>query len=536
MKDSKTIKVIPIGGIEEIGKNMTLFEYNNQIIIIDCGLKFPTKNEYGIDFSTNDFDYIIRNKNKILGIFITHAHLDHIGGLKYLLQHINIPIYCSSFVKMILEEINQIKSNQTKYKTFKNDDLIKIGNFKIKIFLVNHSISDANGFEIEINNHSIIFTGDWRIDSDPIFEKTFNLNYFKDKKILALFCDSTNALAKTKNISERNVCNEIEDIIKSQKGRVIITTFSTQINRIKQIIKIAKISNRKILIIGRSMVTLINKCIERNLIKEINHFIKIKNIKNYKDNQILILVTGTQGEKNSGIYQLAFDQYKKIKLKQEDCIIFSSSVIPGNEISINQILNRLAKKQLKVITNKDRSVHVSGHASADEIFQLIKHVKPKYFIPIHGENIQLVKNKEIAIKAGIEEKNIFMLENGHKIEFLGNQCRTSPELKFKNYYLESGIYRTISDNIFKEREILRDNGFISILIITNKQIIEDIQCNSNGLLENSNELYQKIKKLINDFYFNKILSKKKEPEIKIKIKNFIHSNYKKNPIIHLNIV
>ena len=539
MKANKSIKVIPIGGLEEIGKNMTLFEYNNQIIIIDCGLKFPNQNEPGINFSINDFEYIIKKQSKILGIFITHAHLDHIGGLKYLFQHINVPIYCKAFVKMMLEDVSKIENNQVQYKIFENNDLIKIGDFKIKILPVNHSIADSNGFEIEINNQFIIFTGDWRMDSNPIFENAFDFNYFRNKKVLALFSDSTNALAKNKNISEKNVCDEIENIIKSEKGRVIITTFSTQVNRIKQIIKIAKTNQRKVLIIGRSMITLVKKCIEQGFIKGDDHLIKIKKIKNYQDHEILILTTGSQGEKNSGIHQLAFDKYKKIKIKKEDCVVFSNSVIPGNEISVNHILNHLFKKKLKVITNKDKNIHVSGHASSEEIFELVKHIKPKYFIPIHGEVMHLVKNKKIAIRAGVKEKNIFILENGNKIEFLNEQCQTSTELELKNHYLEGGIYKSISNNIFSEREILRDNGFISILIITKEQVIKSVQCSSKGFVEKSSEIYLEIDNLIKESYFNEKLdknNKKQEVNIKKIIKKFIYSKYRKAPMIHLNIV
>ena len=546
MKTKKDrLSIIPIGGLEEVGKNMMVVEYKEEMIIIDCGLKFAKLDTPGVDFVVNDFSYVKNNQKKLKALVITHGHLDHVGAIPELLKDIDVPVYCTTFTRSLIEKVlgNYPTVDSPKYIFYIPNKPFKIGSFEIEGIPVNHSIIEANSLAIKTPVGVIIHTGDWRIDKESNNKEKIDVQCFKrygKEGVLALFSDSTNAIKKGYNISERSVSENLENIFLTASGRIVIATFSTQVNRIKEVIRLAKVFNRKIAICGRSMIAMIEISMNLNVFDENDLFIDPKHVKKLSPEKVVILTTGTQGEERAGLQLMAKDAHRFITLKKEDTIVFSSSFIPGNEQSIGNLLNLLYKKELNVITNRDQGVHTTGHASEEEIRALIGWVKPKYFIPIHGEPIQLVSHKKIAMEEGIAENKIFLLENGDRLDFSSAGAEKSDKIKLKDVFKEGKKTHTINKELFEERNALSENGALFISVEIENLDCKYVEVQSKGFVDRnvSMEVIDDLKKIIENYikmYVSKVAEDLKEFEIGIKreVRKYIHRELDKNPLIFL---
>ncbi|MEG2570525.1 MAG: ribonuclease J, partial [Clostridia bacterium] len=416
------LKMVALGGLNEIGKNIYVYEYGNDMIVVDCGLAFPDDEMLGIDLVIPDFAYLVKNKGRIRGIFLTHGHEDHIGSLPYLLREINVPIFATKLTAGILS--NKLEEHRllskTKIKIIAAGDTIKAGAFRVEAIHVNHSIADAVAFAISTPLGTVIHTGDFKLDTTPIQGKMMDiarLGELGNAGVLALFGESTNVEREGYTLSERTVGETFDGLFKDCKNRIIVTTFASNIHRVQQIINAAAKYGRKVAISGRSMENIMG--VAQNLgyleIPE-NVLIDINTIKRHPKNKLCIITTGSQGETMSALYRIAFSDHKKIEVMAGDRIIISASPIPGNEKGISTVINELFRKGAEVIYERLADVHVSGHACQEELKLMLALTKPTYFVPIHGEYRHLRAHAEIAKQMGVEAKNVFIPEIGRIFE------------------------------------------------------------------------------------------------------------------------
>jgi ribonuclease J len=419
----QALRIIPLGGLEEVGANMMAFEYGDDIIIVDAGFAFPDETTPGIDYIIPDTQYLEAKKKHIRGIFITHGHMDHIGALPYLLAKLgDPPIYSMQLsigmIKKRLEEFNLV--GRARLNVLKRDDVVPLGNFKIRFFAVNHNIPDSVGMCISTPVGQIIHTGDWKIDHTPINESPTEFHkiaQFGTEGVLALLSDSTNAVKAGYSVSEKEIGQTIDRIFGEAKGRIIFTSFSSLIPRIQQALDLAAKYNRKVIVTGRSMVNTIETAVSLGYLKIIPKLIiKSEQAAKLPDNQILVLSTGGQGEEASQLARMSRGEHRSIKIKKGDTVVISASTIPGNERSIVAVLDNLTREGATVIYNKILDIHTGGHAQQEELKLMMQLVKPKYFIPIHGEHHMLAAHAKLAQSIGIPESNCFVLENGSVLE------------------------------------------------------------------------------------------------------------------------
>jgi len=486
-KATKTFKIIPLGGFEEFGKNCLFIETTNDILIIDCGLKFSSVTNYGIDFTINDFSYLIQKASKKISLLITHGHLDHIGGIPFLLQQLSVPIFCTAFTaKLIFDICSQyaISPNITLIEPLK---LFQLGDFFCTPVYVNHSIIDSVAFHIKIYNKHLVFSGDYKIDSKPLFESSIDLKTFKTlgkQGVFMLFGDSTNAASNGNSLSESNIIENIQNIFIQANGRIIITTFASQINRVKLILQIAVILKKKVVLLGRSLVKNIEYSQELDVIeKNTDIFIPFSSIKNYEDNKLIIITTGTQGEEAAGITKLANKTHPKISIKDTDTILFSSSVIPGNEQLVHSVINKLKKTKVSVYTNNDLSIHATGHAQKEEIKYFLSLLKPKYYLPVHGDISMMIANKNIAIRNNIPPNQCMLLENGSILEVKENSVYISQKLNLSDVLIENKKNNYLTNNVISERKLLSAHGVCTIHIVHLSGHMKNISILDYGISE-----------------------------------------------------
>lgn len=547
MKEKSKIRIIPLGGLKEIGKNCTLIEYEDEILIIDFGLKFGNEDTPGIDFTVNSLNYLINNKNKVKGILITHGHLDHIGGLPYLLNEFNIPIYASDFTCAMINNLKFKKSIQEKLilKPIKENQNIKIGKFEIDTVKIGHSIINCLGYIFKTKNGNIIHTGDYKDNRNSYKEKNTDFKQLsRYKNNILLLSDSTNAGNKEKTTSDKVIYNNLKKIISNTKGRIIISTFSTQITRIRQILDICKEKKKKVIISGFAISNNIEMGIRMNFLKNFEDILlKTKNKKKIEDKNIVFICTGTQGEKNSAIHKISNNNHPHIKLLKSDTVVFCSSVIPGNEFKVNKIINQLYEKEVNVITNKDIEIHSSGHGGTHELKKIINIIKPKYFIPIHGEKRHLERHKKIALNCGINEKNILVLENGQKIEIYKKKIKKLEKIKNKFLYINNNKILTLDNSVFKKRENLTNSGIIIIIIKLDHNSDIKITIENHGfvLYNDSKDIIKIIKEnIINEVknnikqYYND--DKKNNLKIKSLITEILNKKKYTIPVISVNFI
>ena len=411
------LKIIPLGGLLEIGKNMTVFEYEDQIIIVDCGLAFPEDDMLGIDLVIPDITYLEKNKEKIKGMIITHGHEDHIGSIPYFLKQINVPIYATKLtiglIKNKLEEHGLLR--KTRLKEVNKGQIITLGKFRIEFIRSSHSIPDSVILAIHTPIGTVIHTGDFKVDYTPIDGEIMNFGRLAElgnKGVLALLSDSTNSERKGYTMSERTVGEVLDKLFLNCTKRIVVATFASNVHRVQQIVNAAVENNRKIAVCGRSMVNMIKTAKDLGYINAPdNLFIDIDMIKNYKDDQLVIITTGSQGETMSALTRMAAGEHKKVEITSNDLIIISANPIPGNEKLVSKVIDDLMKIGAEVVYSSLADIHVSGHACQEEQKLMISLVRPKYFIPVHGEYRQLLAHAHTAQKVGIDAKNIFLMTN-----------------------------------------------------------------------------------------------------------------------------
>ena len=469
-RSDETVRITPLGGLGEIGANMTVFETNTSAIIVDVGMSFPEESMLGVDILIPDFDYVRKIKNKIKGILITHAHEDHIGAMPYFFKEFQFPIYATPLpLGMISNKFEEhgLKAERSYFRPVQKRQLYQIGDFEVEFIHITHSIIDASALAITTKAGTIIHTGDFKIDHTPIDGYPTDLNrlaYYGDRGVMLLMSDSTNSHKEGITKSESSVGKTFDTIFSSCKGRVIMSTFSSNIHRVYQAIERGVKYGRKVCVIGRSMERNLFTAMELgyvNLDKKI--FVDADQVSKYPDNEVLIVTTGSQGETMSALYRMATDEHKYIKIKSTDQVIISAKAIPGNESSVSTVLNYLLKSGAKVAYQDFSEIHVSGHASIEEQKLMLRLIKPKFFLPVHGEYNHIVKHKETAMECGIEEKNIYLMNDGDQMEVCEKYLKRVKTVKTGKVFIDNQINKQISDEIVKHRQNLADAGVAVII-------------------------------------------------------------------------
>lgn len=461
-----SLKIIPIGGVNEIGKNMTLLEYNDQILIIDCGMSFPEDEMYGIDIVLPDFSYLRNNPSKkIKGLILTHGHEDHIGAIPYLLQEFNIPVYGTrltlGLVNSKLEEFG-ITGN---FYTIKPGDRFKLGSFEVETIRTTHSIADAVCFCIDTPAGRIFHTGDFKIDYTPVDGEPINFTKLAEigaKGVTLMMADSTNALRPGFTASERVVGEKLAEIFASAKTRIIIATFSSNVHRLQRIIDNSVKYNRKVAISGKSMEKVVGIAKELGYLKiPKNALVTLNEANKLPDKKVTIITTGSQGEPMAALSRMANNEHKHIQIKRGDKVILSSTPVPGNEKTVTAVINKLIERGADVIYSDIAETHVSGHARQEELKIIHSLIKPKFFMPVHGEPMHLLAHKQLAEELGMKEKNIFLMENGKILEVKKNSAAISSERVPADVVLVDGLgVGDVGNIVLRDRKILSEGGLI----------------------------------------------------------------------------
>ena len=545
-KDSK-LKIIPLGGIEEIGKNITVFEYENDIIVVDCGVAFPGDDMLGIDLVIPDFTYLEKNKEKIRGLIVTHGHEDHIGSIPYLLKQLNIPIYTTKLTAGLIEnklEEHKLKDS-TKIKIVKNGQTIVLGKFKIEFIKSCHSIPDAVMLAITTPAGTVIHTGDFKIDYTPIDGEQIDLGRLAElgnKGVLALMSDSTNAERKGYTMSESSVGEVFDKLFYNCTKRIIVATFASNVHRVQQIVNAAIANKRKIAVCGRSMVNMIETAVKLGYIKmKKNVFIDIDMIKNYTDEQLVIITTGSQGETMSALTRMANGEHKKVSLTPNDLIIISATPIPGNEKFVSKVIDDLMKIGTEVVYSSLADVHVSGHACQEEQKLLLSLVKPKYFIPVHGEYRQLIAHSETAKKLGIPGENIFMMNNGRILELNEAEAKQTTLVPVGKVMVDGLGVGDVGNIVLRDRQHLSQDGLIIVVLTMDSSTGEvvagpDIISRGFVYVRESENLMEDVKRVIRkeiEYCVQQGITDWAtiKTAIRDNLKQYIYQTTKRNPMI-----
>ncbi len=464
------LKIIPLGGLDEIGKNITVFEYGNEIVLVDCGLEFPEDDMLGVDLVIPDITYLEKNKEKIKGLVVTHGHEDHIGAIPYVLKQINIPIYATrltvGLIKNKLEEHKLLAS--TKLVIVEQGQTINFGNIKVEFIRSSHSIPDSVMLAIHTPVGVVLHTGDFKVDFTPIDDKIMDLGRIAElgnKGILALMSDSTNSERKGYTMSERTIGDVFDRLFQNNKKRIVVATFASNVHRVQQIVNSAEKYGRKIAVCGRSMINMIETAREIGYIDAPeNMFIDIDMIKNYTDDQLVIITTGSQGETMSALTRMAAGEHKKVVITPNDMVIISATPIPGNEKLVSNVINDLMQIGAEVIYSALENVHVSGHACQEEQKLIISLAKPKYFMPVHGEYRQLRAHAETAKEMGIPAENIFILENGKTLELNKKEAKITTSVPSGKILVDGLGVGDVGNIVLRDRQHLSQDGLIVIVM------------------------------------------------------------------------
>lgn len=477
-KNEPKIQIIPLGGLGEIGKNMTIVQYEKEILVIDAGLMFPEEDMPGIDIVIPDITYLKENRENVKAILLTHGHEDHIGALPYVLQEINVPLYGTKLTLGLVE--GKLKENKIKKNIPMNVvnplQTVKIGNFLVEFFRVNHSIPDSLGIAIHTPIGTICHTGDFKFDQTPVDGKIADLHKLAElgsKGVLALLSDSTNAERMGYTMSEKVVGATIDEIFSMAKGRIIVATFASNIHRIQQVVDAAFKYDRKVAIVGRSMVNTVSIAANLGYINlPENMILELDEVSRLPENKIVIITTGSQGEPMSALTRMAMSEHKKLEIIPGDTVLIAATPIPGNEKLVARTIDHLFKQGADVIYEKISGVHVSGHASQEELKLMINLVKPKYFIPVHGEYRHLIHHANLAKEVGIPEENIFIAENGRIIEFTKDGARFSGKVTAGKVLVDGLGVGDVGNIVLRDRKQLAQDGIMIVVVTIDKETTE----------------------------------------------------------------
>ena len=545
MSDNSKIKIIPLGGLEEIGMNMTAFEYNDGIIVVDCGLSFPSDDMLGIDCVIPDITFLKENIKKVKGFVITHGHEDHIGALPYVLKEINVPVYATKLTMGIIE--GKLKEHEllkaVKRKVVKFGQSIHLGDFRIEFIRTNHSIADAAALAIHTPEGIIVHTGDFKVDYTPVFGDAINLARFSElgkKGVLALMCDSTNALRPGFTPSERTVGKTFDHIFSEHTdGRIIIATFASNVDRVQQIINTACKYKRKVIVEGRSMVNIISVAREMGYLKiPENTLISIEEMDSYTDNQLVLITTGSQGESMAALSRMAASLHRKVHIKPSDTIVFSSTPIPGNEKAVTKVINELYQQGAEVIF---QDTHVSGHACQEEIKLMYALVKPKYSIPVHGEYQHLKEHGRLAENMGIPKENIFIMESGDVLALNKESAKVEGKVPAGSVLVDGLGVGDVGNIVLRDRQNLAENGIITVVLTLEKytnQILAgpDIVTRGFVYVRESENLIENAKEVVTEALLDCLESKNVDwGKIKMVVKDslgeYLWKTMKRSPMI-----
>ena len=467
---AEKLKIIPLGGLDEIGKNMTVYECGGEIIVVDCGMAFPGDDMYGIDSVIPDVSYLVQNRARIRGLFITHGHEDHIGAIPYVLKQVNMPIFCTPFtaglIRLKLEEHGLVKS--TKLTTVDPGTTVRAGKFQVEFIHVNHSIANSVAFAIHTKLGTVVHTGDFKIDSTPIDGNIIDLARFGElgkEGVLALLADSTNVERPGYTQSERVVGQTFMRQFQGCEDRIIVTTFASNVHRIQQVLDAAAACGRKVAVTGRSMENIMKVSTELGYMKvPKNTLMDITKIKNQPKNKQVIVTTGSQGEEMSALYRMAFSTHKQVEVGPGDKVIISASAIPGNEVTVSRVINELFRKGVKVIYDKADMLHVSGHACQEELKIIHALTKPRFFIPLHGEQRMLQIHKDVAMSMGMERSHIAIAENGSVIEITGKTMKINGAVPAGEVYVDGSGVGDVGAVVMRDRKRLAEDGMVVVVL------------------------------------------------------------------------
>ena len=467
---AEKLKIIPLGGLNEIGKNMTVFEFGGEIIVVDCGMAFPGDDMYGIDSIIPDVTYLIKNRARIRGLFITHGHEDHVGAIPYVLKQVNMPIYCTRFtaglIKLKLEEHGLTKS--TKLITVEPGKSVRAGKFTVEFIHVNHSIADSVAFAIHTHMGTVVHTGDFKIDSTPIDGEVIDLARFGElgkEGVLCLCADSTNVERPGFTPSEKTVGATFARQFQNCDERIIVTTFASNVHRIQQVLTAAAQAGRKVAVTGRSMENMMRVSTELGYMKvPKNTLMDISRIKGLPKNKQVIVTTGSQGEEMSALYRMAFSQHKQVELGAGDKVIISASAIPGNEVTVSRVINELFRKGVKVVYNKADILHVSGHACQEELKIIHALTKPRFFVPLHGEQRMLQIHSQVAQQMGMDRNHIAIADNGTVVELTTKTLKLGGTVPAGEIYVDGAGVGDVGTVVMRDRKRLAEDGMVVVVL------------------------------------------------------------------------
>lgn len=542
---NESVKIIPLGGLEQIGMNITAFETEKSIIVVDCGLAFPGDDMLGVDLVIPDISYLLDNKDKVKGFVITHGHEDHIGSLPYILQQLNVPIYATKLTMAIIE--NKLREhnliNNVKRKVVTYGQYINLGDFRIEFIRTNHSIADSAALAIYTPAGIVVHTGDFKVDYTPVFGDTIDLARFGElgkKGVLALMCDSTNVLNPGFTESERTVGKTFDTIFEENaKSRIIVATFASNVDRVQQIINSAKKQNRKVVIEGRSMVNIVNTAIELGYIQMPDHMlISLEEMKNYKDEQLVLITTGSQGEAMAALSRIAANMHRKISVMPGDVVIFSSRPIPGNEKSVAKVINELSQKGAKVII---QDTHVSGHACQEEIKLIYSLVRPKFAVPVHGEYRHLQGQSQVAQQMGVPKDNVKILQSGDVLELKADSAKIVDKVRAQGIMVDGLGVGDVGNIVLRDRQHLSENGLLVVVLTLEKgsnMILAGPDIVSRGFVyvRESENLMDECREIVNialDRIYDRGITDwgRMKTEIKDALNDFLWKKTKRNPMI-----
>lgn len=545
-KKKNKLKVIPLGGLEEIGKNMTVLEYGENIIVIDCGLAFPEDEMLGIDLVIPDVTYLEKNIEKVHGIIVTHGHEDHIGALPYVLKKVNVPVYGTELTLGLIE--NKLSEHEmtdsVDLRTVKAGQTIQLGPFKIEFIHSTHSIADSVALAIDTPVGMVFHTGDFKIDQTPIEGKPIDLARIAElgkKGVLLLLCDSTNVERPGYTMSERTVGETFDNIFGGAKGRIIVATFASNIHRIQQIINSAVRYNRKVALVGRSMLNVMRTAIKLGYLSyPEDTVIDIDKIGRYSPEQVVIITTGSQGEPMSALARIAASNHKKVEIMEGDLVIISANPIPGNEKLIYKVIDDLFKQGAYVIYDSLDDIHVSGHAKQEELKLLHRLIKPKFFMPVHGEYRMLKKHASLAMSLGMDEKNIFIMENGKVLELTSKSASINGNVPAGSILVDGLGVGDVGDVVLRDRKILSEDGLMIIVIAMDPKgnLAANLEVVSRGFVyvKESEELIEEVKSIARDALIKSVSKKGSnwsaiKSAIKDELSTFLYRKTMRRPMI-----
>ena len=546
MEETQKLKVIPLGGLGEIGKNMTAIEYDDELIVIDCGIAFPDEDMYGVDLIIPDISYLIENESKLKGIFITHGHEDHIGALPYILKKINIPIYGAKLsIGLIQVKLKEHKINNAKLNVVSPRDIIKLSHMEVEFIKNNHSIPDACSIAVHTDQGIIYHTGDFKIDLTPIDGEVMDIHRICElskKGVLLLLAESTNAEQPGSTMSEKTVGAGLDDLFrKASNSRIIVATFASNIHRLQQIINTAEKFNRKVAVSGRSMVNVVAVATELGYLNiPDNMLIDLNDISKYEDNEVVLITTGSQGEPMSALARMASAEHKKVEIKRGDLIIISAHPIPGNEKLISKVINSLFEKGAEVVYDES-DIHVSGHAKQEELKLMHRLVRPKFFMPAHGEYRMLKIHAELAEELGMPSQNIFVNKTGDVLEIDRNSAKVTGTIPTGNVLVDGLGVGDVGNIVLRDRKHLSEDGLMIVVVTISKEdgrVLAGPDIISRGFVyvRESEDLMDGAKNVIKDVLRDCEDRNIKEwaylkNNIKESLKEYLYQKTKRNPMI-----